>query len=829
VADSKLVVMLKLDGTELGKGITKAQADIAKIGAAFTGVGLAAGAAVKFAADFQDSTIKAARSAGVASQAFSSLSYAASLSGVSSEQLGKSLVKLQAPSESAARTFKDLGIQAKDARGKMKDQSTLLEELAGKFEQIQDPAIKSQAAVRIFGEEGTKMVSMLEGGKKALQEARAEAEAFGQTVSEKAGKAAEQFNDNITKVGMGLSGIRNVVSESAIEFVNQSKAMEKVQDVLKGVISYWRGLSTETQQSIIKVVAITAGLGALLLALSAVAAALPALAAGFALLTAPISLIALGIAGMIKFGADFNRFWEESKAKAMAFAAALGPMGIAIAQTAKLFKWLYDNLIKTSEAMTNIGDSMDYASKRAGELLKMIEKKRPAMIKLSAAAKTVATEYYAIAGAVETGIAAVAKGAKDAQVATANMVREIAEVAGQVVRPFSGLTDAIAKGIEYDAAVASRDLDAMSQKAEEAYNAQREALESQEDAKLKALDKSYQDQIDALRNAEEAKNTIAQFAANERLLIADDEYNQAKAMAEAKFAADLERDQMEYEAKMAVLDSRAIDREQRQLTETIMDEDARLLREARQREHEERLAALAKEHSGKIKGIDDDLKLNQKVNTEKNKLEIEALTLAKNEALTAAEAEKNAKLKGLDDARAAEEKSLEKQRLETQYKAQLDAFNATKATKIAETVASGIASAAQAFAALAPIPFVGIGLGTAAAAVISGAMAMRVAQINSQAPIKPAGLLEDGGVIGGNRSHAMGGIPAEVESGELYIDKGRTAKLLGAIDNSLSGIGGGVSITFAAGAIQGDIRDEKTIEKISQKIGQQIQRRMVFQ
>jgi len=285
---------------------------------------------------------------------------------------------------------------------------------------------------------------------------------------------------------------------------------------------------------------------------------------------------------------------------------------------------------------------------------------------------------------------------------------------------------------------------------------------------------------------------------------------------------------MEYEAKMALLEERALDREQRQLTETIMEEDARLLREQREREHEARLAELAKEFAGKQKGIDADLKATEKANADKNKAEIEALTIAKAEALEKAEAEKNAKLKALDEQRAKEEKDLEKQRLQTQYNAQVDAFNATKATKMAETVASGIASAAQAFAALAPIPFVGVALGTAAAAVITAAMGMRVAQIEKQKPIKPAGLLEDGGVIAGNITHAQGGIPAEVESGEMFIDKGRTAKMLRAIDNGLAGMGGGVTVNIMAGAIQGDIRDESTLNKLADKLGRQIQRRMVF-
>jgi len=246
MADSKLVVFLKLDGTEFGKGISQAQADTAKLGAAFSAVGVAAGAAVKFAANFQDSMIKTARSAGMASASFSSLAYAANLSGVQAGELAKNMTKLQNPSETATRAFKDLGIQIKDSKGNLKDQGQLLNELSDRLAGITDPATRSQAAIRIFGEEGAKMASLLEGGSKALAEARKEAYEFGQTVSKEAGENAEKFNDNIAKVTMGLSGLRNVVAESAIEFINQSKALETVQNALKGAIEWWRGLSDST-------------------------------------------------------------------------------------------------------------------------------------------------------------------------------------------------------------------------------------------------------------------------------------------------------------------------------------------------------------------------------------------------------------------------------------------------------------------------------------------------------------------------------------------------------------------------------------------------------
>ena len=958
MADSKLVVFLKLDGTEFGKGISQAQADTAKLGAAFSAVGVAAGAAVKFAANFQDSMIKTARSAGMASASFSSLAYAANLSGVQAGELAKNMTKLQNPSETATRAFKDLGIQIKDSKGNLKDQGQLLNELSDRLAGITDPATRSQAAIRIFGEEGAKMASLLEGGSKALAEARKEAYEFGQTVSKEAGENAEKFNDNIAKVTMGLSGLRNVVAESAIEFINQSKALETVQNALKGAIEWWRGLSDSTKETIMLVVSGVAAFGGLLLALSAVAAILPAIAAGFKLLIGPVGLIILGVTGLaaaltllrtdqdkqikaaeeaerqaVRNGAawkDNARALEELRGKSKltgaeqdkladikkrvaAEALRLGQninvetMSLQqlidktkefqriqkVEQYKEINKQLVDlgkrynettaNLERVNKEVENLTksgfggaamlkaytDSSARLTKQQAELQarltavgkkledsnKKEEEAIQTAIKFSSATEQVDRSWvYATRGldgfnsAVGNFVRDTAPDMISAQlefeefsraversmekskvaIATAGLVEAAAKVAQQVIAPFGQLTDAIAKGIEYDSQVALRDLDVVSNRAAEAYKANREALEMQEAEKIKALEKSFDEQIRVLTEGENAKNQAAQRAADERLLIANDEYERAKAAAEEKFKADLERDQMEYEAKMALLEERALDREQRQLTETIMEEDARLLREQREREHEARLAELAKEFAGKQKSIDADLKATEKANADKNKAEIEALQTAKAEALTAAEAEKNAKLKALDEQRAKEEKDLEKQRLQTQYNAQVDAFNATKATKMAETVASGIASAAQAFAALAPIPFVGVALGTAAAAVITAAMGMRVAQIEKQKPIKPAGLLEDGGVIAGNITHAQGGIPAEVESGEMFIDKGRTAKMLRAIDNGLAGMGGGVTVNIMAGAIQGDIRDESTLNKLADKLGRQIQRRMVF-
>lgn len=955
-ADSKLVVFLKLDGTELGKGITRAQKDVSTLGIAFSGVGLAAAAAVKMAATFQDTTIKAARAAGIVSSEFSAMAYAAGLSGVSSQELGKSLVKLQNPMGDASQTLRDLGINAKDASGKVKGQTQLMGELADKFEKISDPAIKSQAALRIFGEEGVKMVSMLEGGKKGLSAAAKEAEDFGQTVSEKAGKNAELFNDNISKAEKGLTGFRNVIAETAIEMANSSGVMDGVNNALKNLISGWRNLDQGTKETILKIGAAVGALGGLLLVFTAIAAALPALAAGFTLMLGPVGLVVLAIAavtaaamalenqrlGSLKTADAFLKSFEEqnrvletaganyrelegtsskyqssnaavrqsvrdlneiaskynvsltdqngnykkladvmdevNRQRVKEAALGLAGLGILEAKTRAEIRALETTLENFPAAlrwtdqyrMANVLlagrkkelDAVIESEKKLGVTIQEANRKSVApkakekgpkltnkdlvppeiafksdIISAITAVDTVrsvsfqtSAEQRAIeAKRIKNEEAAYYSLGQQTVIAYAKVAESIAKTAQAVIKPFGDLTSAIADGIMYDAEVASRDLDVVANRAAETYNAQKEALEQAEAAKIAALAESFDSQIRQLEDNESRKYDILERGANERLLLLDDEYQKARDAAQIAFETQLEQDKANYEMKTAELDAQALDREQKKLTETIMEEDARLLKEQREKEHEERLSNLAKEYSAKTKGVDDELKAAQKAGAEKNKVEIEALTNAKNAALEVAETEKNAKMKALDTARAAEEKAIEKKRLETQYNAQMDAFNATKGIKIAETIASGAAAAAQAFVSMtAAMPFgLGQALGGIVAGVILSTTAMRVGQISSQQPIKPAGLLEDGGFIGGTGTHANGGdYNAKVEAGEFYLDRGRTSKMLKAIDSGMGG-GGGIQITFQAGAIQGDIRDERTLNTLAVRLGNLIQRQMV--
>lgn len=187
-----------------------------------------------------DATYKAAQSAGVATETFSELAYAASLSGVSAEQLGVSLSKLNrnlvdasTGSGESGAAFRALGIQVTDASGQIKSADQIIGEIADKFNGFADGPEKSALAIAIFGRAGAAMVPMLNQGAKGIQEMREEARLLGVTIDSATGKAAEEFNDNVERLGKAVHGLANglmqellpnltAVSEAMVQGVKES-------------------------------------------------------------------------------------------------------------------------------------------------------------------------------------------------------------------------------------------------------------------------------------------------------------------------------------------------------------------------------------------------------------------------------------------------------------------------------------------------------------------------------------------------------------------------------------------------------------------------------
>jgi hypothetical protein len=182
------------------------------------GIALAAGfgiveESVRRSLDQMDEFSKAAQKVGVSTEEFSKLAYAAKLSDVSVDDLTTTLAKLSKNQVEAAKgtaaqeqAFSSLGIAIKNADGSLRAPGAVLADLADVFQALPDGAGKTAIAIGLLGKSGANAIPLLNGGAASLRELGDEAERFGVVIDGPTGRAAEEFNDNLTRLSTQAEG-----------------------------------------------------------------------------------------------------------------------------------------------------------------------------------------------------------------------------------------------------------------------------------------------------------------------------------------------------------------------------------------------------------------------------------------------------------------------------------------------------------------------------------------------------------------------------------------------------------------------------------------------
>lgn len=179
------------------------------------GAGLSAGALVGFARqaiDAADNLGKLSQRVGVAVESLAELQYAGKLADVTTEQLGDALRKLSVNLQAAAGGAKEfqgafaaVGISAAELRNIGADAAVA--RIADAFARTEDGAAKTALAVRLFGRTGSDLIPLLNQGSAGLRAAGDEARRFGLVITADAARAAEQFNDDITRLQASAQGL----------------------------------------------------------------------------------------------------------------------------------------------------------------------------------------------------------------------------------------------------------------------------------------------------------------------------------------------------------------------------------------------------------------------------------------------------------------------------------------------------------------------------------------------------------------------------------------------------------------------------------------------
>ncbi|MBE3133287.1 MAG: hypothetical protein IMZ55_07420 [Acidobacteria bacterium] len=197
-------------------GLDKAAARLKKFGASVTAAGRAltkiGGAALtglvgmgKLFASTGDNLQEMSQRTGVSVEALQELGYAAKLSGSSTEDLEKSLRRMQSTIFDAGKgmaTAEDaldaLGLSAAQLVGKSPEAQFAL--IADRLDGVQDSTTKAALAMDIFGRSGAGILPMIQGGAAGLSRYAAEARALGIVMSTEDADAAAKLADEMDKL-----------------------------------------------------------------------------------------------------------------------------------------------------------------------------------------------------------------------------------------------------------------------------------------------------------------------------------------------------------------------------------------------------------------------------------------------------------------------------------------------------------------------------------------------------------------------------------------------------------------------------------------------------
>jgi len=113
----------------------------------------------------------------------------------------------------AAQAFERLGISVKDAEGNLRPASEVLLDLSDALAKMDesDPR-RAATAMEMLGRGGKEMIPLLKDGSGAIREMMDEADRFGQVFGAESGAQAEQFNDNLTRLGGAFSALASDLS-----------------------------------------------------------------------------------------------------------------------------------------------------------------------------------------------------------------------------------------------------------------------------------------------------------------------------------------------------------------------------------------------------------------------------------------------------------------------------------------------------------------------------------------------------------------------------------------------------------------------------------------
>ncbi len=190
----------------------------------------------KSAASALNDIDRLSRVAGMSSDQFQKMTYAAKMMDVEAGDLAVGIKKLSVNMDEASRgvgdaakRFASMGLSVKDTSGKLKPLDIMMGEIANKFSQWEDGPRKIAIAVDIFGRSGERLIPFLNKGSAGLREFYEEAAKAGIIIGKDLVDAGSKMEDQFKRIEARVDSLTKKLVVTVWEnFFNIEKQMERM-------------------------------------------------------------------------------------------------------------------------------------------------------------------------------------------------------------------------------------------------------------------------------------------------------------------------------------------------------------------------------------------------------------------------------------------------------------------------------------------------------------------------------------------------------------------------------------------------------------------------
>lgn len=260
---NKSIAQTSKKGSGLAKSLASGTAEAAKMA---TGVALAGAAAASAAAggiyklatsaaETADNVDKMSQKIGISRQTYQELDFICSQTGGSVDSLKagmKTLTKVidvtAAETSKQKTALEELGVEAKDTNGNLRNQEEVMWECMTKLQGMEDQTKKAALASKLFGKAGTEMMPMLNGASGSIEEMKQKAHELGLVMGDEAIDSGVKLTDTIDQVKRSFSAIVTNIGVKVMPIVQKVmdaivKRVPEIRKVVGGAFSaisgYW--------------------------------------------------------------------------------------------------------------------------------------------------------------------------------------------------------------------------------------------------------------------------------------------------------------------------------------------------------------------------------------------------------------------------------------------------------------------------------------------------------------------------------------------------------------------------------------------------------------